>query len=543
MTAHELADEYVGFRKRVDIWANLWMGELEYLEEWDDPSPEGTDTTEAAYGDFQRRAGALVQAADASARELLDTVSATAEVARLTHGLTYDIQTPNPETGLLGYLVPFLPRYPLVTAEHGDRYLVKLEGFAAFADRLAERMAVSSARGVVPLRSHAERLVSLLDARIDDPSRFLAQPAPTDGWPGWQAALERAVRGPLVSGLRSYRNALAEHAVPHGRSDGEAGLLHLAGGADLYANLVRAYTTQDISADEVHRVGLEQVARLSDEYRAIAGPLVGSDDVGSILQRLRTDPDLHYRDAGTLIADALTALARAEAEAPRWFNRVPVVGCDAVATDSGALAFYSDPPEAGGRGTFFFNAGDPTVWSTFGLEAITYHESVPGHHFQIALAIEDPTLHHVQQRMYIAAFNEGWGLYAERLADEMGLYSSELARVGMLQADSMRACRLVVDTGMHALGWSRQEAIDYMVANAPMNHQEVAAEVDRYISDPGQALGYMIGRLEIDRVRASAEATLGDRFDIRGFHDAILGAGTITLATLKARVDAWVATS
>ncbi len=538
MTPHALADEYVAFRKQVDVWHNLWAGDLDHLERWDDPTPAGAAATEARYADFARRALAMAEGADDADRALLHTVAATAGVDRFK-GLGYDIDIPNPETGLLGYLIPFLPRYPLVTATDGERYLEKVAAFEPFARAMAERMADACARGVTPLSSHADRLAAALAVRIADPSHWYGQPAPTEGFDGWDERLRQAVDGPFVAGLTAYRRALIDHAAPNGRGDDQAGLLHLPDGVVTYDALVKAHTTLDLSAEEVHRIGLEQVDRLADEYREIAGPVLGTIDVDGILERLRTDPALHYTDGQQVVDDALAALARAEAVAPEWFSRTPATPCDGVAIDGGALAFYSDPPEGGGNGTFFFNVADPTVWTTFGLEAIAYHESVPGHHFQLALAIEDASLHHVQQRLYVAAFNEGWGLYSERLADEMGLYTSDLARVGMLQADSMRACRLVVDTGMHALGWSRQRAIDYMVANSPMNRQEVAAEVDRYIGAPGQALGYMVGRLHIDRLRARAEQSMGERFDITGFHEAVLGAGTITLPILTERVEAW----
>ena len=209
---------------------------------------------------------------------------------------------------------------------------------------------------------------------------------------------------------------------------------------------------------------------------------------------------------------------------------------------AGALAFYSPPSDDGSQpGTFFFNVGDPSAWGTFQLQAIAYHEGVPGHHFQVARALETDGLHPVHTKIFLPAYGEGWGLYTERLADEMGLYTTEWDRVGMLTADVMRACRLVVDTGLHALGWSRQQAIDYLLSHSPLAPQMAEPEVDRYIGMPGQATSYMIGRLEIDDIRAEAEATAGDRFDIAGFHDVVLGHGSVPLPTLRRRVEAWAA--
>ncbi len=540
MTARELADTYRRFVKRVDTWANLWDGDLDSLATWEDPTHAGSDVVEREYAEIRDRANVLATSADPADRALLATIAASAELGRVSHQIAYDIQIPSPEVGLLGYLVPFLPRYPLVTADHGDQYLEKLHAFEPFAEAMGVRMAESSRLGMVPLRSHAQRLIEQLGARIQDPSRFLAQPAPTEGYPGWDDRLRDAVEGPLVRGLAAYAAALEEHVIPNGRGDEQAGMVHLGDGAARYDELVKAHTTLDVVADQVHHLGLAEMERLDDEYRAIAGPVLGTDDLAEIFTRLRDDRSLRYERAEDVVDDALAAMHRAAAAAGEWFGRVPVTGCEGVAIDGGALAFYSPPPEGGGDASFFFNTADPAVWTTFGLEAVAYHESIPGHHFQLAAAIEDDTLHWVQQRSVITAYNEGWGLYSERLSDEMGLYTSDLARVGMLVADSLRASRLVVDTGMHALGWSRQQAIDYMVTRTPIDIAEVVPEIDRYIAMPGQALGYMVGRVEIDRARAIAQRALGGRFDIRRFHEAVLGAGTITLPTMSERVNDWI---
>jgi uncharacterized protein (DUF885 family) len=267
----------------------------------------------------------------------------------------------------------------------------------------------------------------------------------------------------------------------------------------------------------------------------------GLTDLASIYARLRDDPSLHYHDVDTLIADATEMFHRAQAEAPQWFRRVPESDCEIRPTTAGAMAFYSSPdPETGKPAAFYFNVSDPSLWGPQ-LASTTFHEGIPGHHFDLARSIEDHDLHLVQRRLYIAAFNEGWGLYSERLSDEMGLFRTEIERLGMLAADSLRACRLVVDTGMHYLGWARDEAIDYMIANSPLPRGEIEAEIDRYIGNPGQAVSYMIGRLQISEARRSAEERLGSAFDIADFHEAVLGHGTIPLETMRRAVDAWVA--
>jgi uncharacterized protein (DUF885 family) len=206
-------------------------------------------------------------------------------------------------------------------------------------------------------------------------------------------------------------------------------------------------------------------------------------------------------------------------------------------------AYYMPPAMDGTRpGTYFANTYRATERHRHISEATAFHEAVPGHHFQITIAQELTDLPLLRRLAPITAYEEGWGLYSERLADEMGLYSDPVARLGMLNEDSMRAARLVVDTGLHAQGWSRQQAVDYMRTATPMAQVEIESEVDRYIADPGQALAYMVGRLEIQRIRADAARTLGDRFDIRGFHDTVLGGGPLPLTVLSDVVAEWAAT-
>jgi len=213
--------------------------------------------------------------------------------------------------------------------------------------------------------------------------------------------------------------------------------------------------------------------------------------------------------------------------------------CGVSPSTSGAKAFYYPPSDDGTRGgTFFMNVSDPTAWGTFELEAVAYHEGVPGHHLQLAIASELTGLPDFRRHSFNSAYAEGWGLYTERLSDEMGLYSSDVDRMGMLSADSMRACRLVCDTGLHALGWSRQRAVDYMVANTPMTRGHVQAEIDRYALSPGQATSYMIGRLEIQRMRRQAEDRQGSSFDVKRFHSAVLDSGSLSLAVLDRVVAA-----
>jgi uncharacterized protein (DUF885 family) len=284
---------------------------------------------------------------------------------------------------------------------------------------------------------------------------------------------------------------------------------------------------------------------LAVEYRRIGARVFGTDDLAEIFHRLRTDPTMRWDSGEELLAEARKAIERAEEAAPRWFGRLPAQRCtvEAVNPDEapGAPAAYYMPPAMDGSrpGIYFANTHRAEERDRYGSEATAFHEAVPGHHFQLSLSLELTDLPLLRRIASFTAYIEGWGLYSERLADEMGLYTGDVDLLGMLSLDSMRAARLVVDTGLHVKGWSRQQAIDYMVENSPMALVEIESEADRYIAVPGQALAYMVGRLEIQRIRALAEQTMGERFDIRAFHDLVLGNGPLPLAVLGDVVAAW----
>ncbi|MGH9060730.1 MAG: DUF885 domain-containing protein, partial [Acidimicrobiales bacterium] len=343
-----------------------------------------------------------------------------------------------------------------------------------------------------------------------------------------------------------YRAFLADEALPVAKPETEPGIGHLPGGQEKYQGLIRAETTTERTAQDLHDTGLRLAEGLAAEYRELGAKVFGTEDLAEIFARLRSDPELRWRDGEELLDGARSAITRAEAVAPEWFSRVPAARCvvapvgEAEAA-SGTIAYYLPPSFDGSRpGTYYANTYEASSRPRFTSEATAFHEAVPGHHFQLSFVQELTGLPMLRRVVPLTAYLEGWGLYSERLADEMGLYLDDLTRLGMLTQDSMRAGRLVVDTGLHALGWSRQRAIDYLLENTPMAKLEIEAEVDRYVANPGQALGYMVGRLEIQRVRAEAERALGADFDIREFHDVVLGNGILPLSTLDDLVTEWV---
>ncbi len=420
----------------------------------------------------------------------------------------------------------------------------KLRGLGRFYGELADRQREGVAAGRLPAAFAAADTVAQLDGLLsrpiaDDPLLVTTSPPSGIDVDGWKARLRRVIETDVRPGMRVYRDVLRDEALPLARSDEECGLSWLRDGDAAYAVTLRNFTTTDKSAREIHDIGLAQIEKLADEYRGLGPEVVGTDDLQEIFAAMRTDPKLHFSAGDELIEASEVAMQRAWDAMPDWFEVLPQAPCAVQATSTGAKAFYFPPAGDGSRGgTFFVNVSDPSSWGTFELQSMAFHEGIPGHHLQLAIASELEGVPEFRKHINNSAYSEGWGLYTERLADEMGLYSSAVDRMGMFAADSMRACRLVVDTGLHALGWSREQAVEYMVANSPLAEGVVRPEIDRYIVTPGQATSYMIGRLEIQRMRAEAEQRQGADFQAKRFHSAVLDSGSLPLGVLDEVVRA-----
>jgi uncharacterized protein (DUF885 family) len=448
-------------------------------------------------------------------------------------------------------LLSLLSMVSITAPEHAEAYLTRLAAVPRALAQIAERHRAGVAAGRTPVRRLVDAAVGQVDRHLaapDDPLTGLP-PAPDSGVDiaRFTAERDRIVTDEVRPALARYRDVLATEIAPHGRPEDRAGLCWLPGGEEHYATAVRVHTTTDHDPADLHRTGLDVIEALAAEYAEIGGRLFGTTDGGEIRARLRTDPSLRWRDGQAMIAAAREAIERAERAAGSWFGVLPSQGCTVEAVPEheapGAPAAYYRPPALDGSrpGIYFVNTDQADQRGRATYEAVAFHEAVPGHHFQLTRQQELTDLPLVRRLGGFTAYSEGWGLYAERLADEMGLYSDDLARLGMLSEDSMRAARLVVDTGLHAMGWSRAQVVEFLQANTATPAVEVETEADRYIAAPGQALSYMVGRLEIQRIRAEAEQRLGARFDIRAFHDTVLGSGPLPLTVLDQVVGDWVA--
>ena len=534
-----LAEEYWSYYLETNPTEAHLLGDYGRAGEFEEATRESEDKEIAALRAFAQRAeaidaGGLDEQQRITRAVLVSDATSRADVVEkrlreLAADPIFGEQVSMPI--LMGMLA--LPEADVAEALAG-----KFRGLGRYYRELADRQREGVANGRFPAAFAVTDTIAQLDGLLstpiaDDPLLTTTSPPAGLDVDGWKARLRAVIESDVRPGIEAYRDALRDEVLAGARPDDKCGLSWLPGGDDAYAATLRYYTTTDKSAQEIHDIGLAQVAKLADEYRSLGPEVVGSDDLEEIFEAMRSDPKLHFESGDQLIEASEVAMQRAWDEMPRWFEVLPQAPCGVQSTMTGAKAFYFPPATDGSRGgTFFVNVDDPSSWGTFELESMAFHEGIPGHHLQIAIASELQDVPEFRKHIHNAAYAEGWGLYTERLADEMGLYTAAVDRMGMFAADSMRACRLVVDTGLHALGWSRQQAIDYMVDNSPLKESMCRPEIDRYIVSPGQACSYMVGRLEIQRMRAEAEQRQGSDFDVKKFHSAVLDSGSLPLGVL-----------
>jgi uncharacterized protein (DUF885 family) len=358
-----------------------------------------------------------------------------------------------------------------------------------------------------------------------------------------------AIEEGLYPALTALRAELAEKLLPAARDDDHPGLAHMANGANIYRTLIHEQTSlplEECDAKKIHEYGLAEVARIRLEIGGLGSKLFGTSDVAAIQAKLRDDPAMHFQTREEVLAKASEALTRARGKLRGFFGLVPHTPCEVVPIPSfeeqaSTIAYYREPAADGSRpGRYYVNTSAPETRPRYEAEVLAFHEAIPGHHLQIALAQEGEELPRFRRHFGSTAFVEGWALYTERLCDEMGLYSGDLDRLGMLSYDAWRAARLVVDTGLHALGWSRDEAVEYLYENTLLARNNVETEVDRYIAWPGQALAYKLGQREILSLRDQARKALGASFRYPDFHDHVLANGAVTLESLRTVIGTWL---
>jgi len=462
-----------------------------------------------------------------------------------------------PITNRSGFHVSFpeLPKeMPLATPADYENYIARLNAFAQFADDNIELMRAGIKAGMVlPAISMVDFDKAIRPHIVDEPAAsLLAKPFETfpeavsaADQARLTAAGHQAITASVVTGYRKLLDFLEKEYVPACRQ--QVGASALPRGREYYRHRVRQFTTLDLDPQQVHDTGLSEVKRIKAEMEATINKVGFQGDFKAFVEHLRTDPKFYADSAEQLLKEVSFVLKRMDGELPKLFGKLPRTPYgirevpDFIAPRT-TTAYYQPPAGDGSRAGFYYvNTYNLKSRPLYEIEALSLHEAVPGHHLQIALAQEQADVPPFRRFMLFTAFVEGWGLYAERLGLEVGFYQDPYRDFGRLSYEMWRACRLVVDTGMHYLGWTREQAIQFMADNTALSLHNITAEVDRYIAWPGQAVAYKTGELKIRELRRLAEEQLQDRFDVREFHDVVLGAGAVPLEMLEANVRAWLA--
>jgi uncharacterized protein (DUF885 family) len=443
---------------------------------------------------------------------------------------------------------------PFKTVADYENGLKRLKGFVTYLDRTIPMMRRGLASGHVHIKVVTEKVITQLDeaARAGvDASPFMG---PTRKFPETFSAQDRArlttayraaVQNDVLPVYARLAKFMKTEYLPKSRI-GAPGLASLPDGAKLYAFHLRQHTTTGMSADEIHTIGVKEVTRIRAEMAAIMKQVGFNGSLADFFKHLRDDPKFKYKSGEELLADYANIRKTVDAALPRVVARVPKSALEIRAvpkeqeSSAGGAYYVVGTPDGTRPGVFYINTSNLPTRTRPRMTALYLHEALPGHHLQGSLAQEDATLPALLRFNWNAGYGEGWGLYAEWLGEELGLYADPYQRFGRLDLEIIRAARMVVDTGLHSKGWSRDDAIRYMAENSSLDLPAVEQEIDRYIVWPGQAVAYKLGDIFIRSLRAKASAALGPRFDVREFHEEVLNTGAIPLAVLEKKIDDWV---
>lgn len=446
-------------------------------------------------------------------------------------------------TGWQSLLVATLAVQPVDTEADREGALARAADIPRFIDteirNLRRGLDAGYLAPVTNVIAVSDQVASLIDMPLEESPFF--DPAARSGDVDFIAAWRDLMESHVIPALERYAAFLDSEY----RGREVIGVSANPDGVACYDSSVRYWSSLSMGAEDIHRMGLSEMARIQAEMLDIARNHFGTDDLKALFEEMRSNPDYAFASEEAMLDYVNAAVGRAEHAMDDWFAVVPeseliVYPAPAFEKDSGGGFYSSGSGEDKLVGYYKVGTWNPTGISIAGTESTAFHESWPGHHLESTITLSNETLHPVQRYMWISGTSEGWALYAERLADEIGLYSSELARLGMLSNEAYRAARLVVDPGLHVLGWTREEAIQYMLENTAEGYDSIAGEVDRYAAVPGQATAYLLGSLEIQRLRAHARRELGDEFDITKFHSRLLANGAVSLPMLRSEIDDWI---
>jgi uncharacterized protein (DUF885 family) len=533
----------------------IMRGYKEYFDQLEDLSEETFDKEEQLLNEFIFR----LEKID------LNTLS---NREKITHGMLEFALSSNIDTlldknwefgagvsGYTGYLIDYNQRLFIPDVESADLLLKRLELY----ERLFTQIAQVQKKGLLNNRVATKRnllrtidqLENYLNTSLDKDTLLLVNFSTDIGEleiSNWKEKAKRIIETNVRPAVLTYLDQLKDEHLPKGRADEKSGILWIEGGEETYLRALRRYTGhKNITVKEVHNIGISEIDRLKTEFFEI-GKTVFSDTNSpeEVIYKMQTEPAMRYESKEQMLQIAEDTIERSYKPLNKWFTVFPKSPCKVLpappeSEQHAPPAYYVAPLPDGSRdGTYFLNTYMPETKSIFEAESVAFHEAIPGHHLDRTIAVELQDVPDFQRYVASTAFVEGWGLYAEQLANEMGLYSNDIQQLGRLGNDAWRGCRLVLDTGMHGMGWSRDKAIEFFRANSPIEEINANIETDRYIAWPGQACSYKMGQLKIEELRRKAENELGKNFDIRYFHDEVLCDGGITLPILENKINDFI---
>ena len=459
-------------------------------------------------------------------------------------------------SGFTGFLIDYNQQMFVPDIESADMLLKRLELYKRLFNQIASVQKVGLANNRVATERNLlrtiDQLENYLSSEIDKDPLLLVNFSPEIAESlisEWKEKAKKIIEMNVRPAVLTYMEQLKLEHLPNGRLDEKSGIMWIDGGKETYLRALRKYTGhKDITVQEVHEVGLSEIERLKKEFFDFGESVFpGVTTPEEVIHKMQTEPSMRYESKQQMLQLAVDTIERAYKPLGDWFTVFPKSPCKVLPVPEASEqhappAYYYPPLPDGSRdGTYFLNTYKAETKSIFEAESVAFHEAIPGHHLDRTIAVELQDVPDFQKYVASTAFVEGWGLYSEQLANEMGLYSNDVQQLGRLGNDAWRACRLVLDTGMHGMGWSRDKAIEFFKANSPIEEINSEIETDRYIAWPGQACSYKMGQLKIEELRRKAEKELGDKFDIRYFHDEVLCDGGITLPILENKIDAFIA--
>ncbi|MBX9702611.1 MAG: DUF885 domain-containing protein [Silvanigrellaceae bacterium] len=452
----------------------------------------------------------------------------------------------NPVWGWHNKMAIVAEKQPVGSPEYRQIALKRWNTFAKVTDNQIENLKTGLNLGYNAPKPAVDRVITqltiVLQTPIEDSPYFSL--AKRDNDAAFKETVKTLITQTINPSLQKYRDYLVTDYLPQARAS--IGVSALPHGKQCYLAKIKQETTLTISPQAIHELGLQHMRTVTQEIAAIGLKQYGTSDIQEIFKLASKDPANYFDSEKSLLDYNLKALQKAKAEASNWFGQLPIADGTVepyplYRAITGASGEYHPPSQDGTKpGVFFINTYKPQKRNRMDQEATLFHELIPGHHLQIALSHENKSLPDLNKYLWNSGFGEGWGLYAERLADEMGLYQDDISKLGMLSNESMRTARLVVDTGIHMMGWPREKAVRYLTEHTALAPYIIEGEVDRYIMMPAQATAYMLGKQEIEQLRRLAQKTLGSRFDIREFHNEVITHGVFSLPLLRKHIETWI---